>query len=90
MRKRIWIPLILFGIVAIGFFGFLPGAIEALMNKIDGKPLPKVSAEAIALHKTLTIIDLHSDTLMWARDLTQPSTRGHEDRSEERRVGKEC
>ena len=79
MRKRIWIPLILFGIVAIGFFGFLPGAIEALMNKIDGKPLPKVSAEAIALHKTLTIIDLHSDTLMWKRNMLDRGTRGHVD-----------
>ena len=79
MRKRIWIPLILFGIVAIGFFGFLPGAIEALMNKIDGKPWPKVSAEAIALHKTLTIIDLHSDTLMWKRNMLDRGTRGHVD-----------
>ena len=79
MRKRIWIPLILFGIVAIGFFGFLPGAIEASMNKIDGKPLPKVSAEAIALHNTLTIIDLHSDTLMWKRNMLDRGTRGHVD-----------
>ena len=79
MRKRIWVPLILFGVVAIGFFGFLPGAIEESMNKIDGKPLPRVSAEAIALHKTLTIVDLHSDTLMWQRDVLDRGTRGHVD-----------
>ena len=44
------------------------------MNKVDGKPLPKVSAEAIALHKTLTIVDLHSDTLMWKRDVLDRAT----------------
>ena len=49
------------------------------MNKVDGKPLPKVSAEAIALHKTLTIVDLHSDTLMWKRDMLERAERGHMD-----------
>jgi membrane dipeptidase len=66
-------------VAAIGFFGFLPGYVEASMNQIDGKPLPKVSAEAVALHKTLTIVDLHSDTLMWQRDMLNAADRGHMD-----------
>ena len=66
-------------VAAIVFFGFLPGYVEASMNKIDGKPLPKVSAEAVALHKTLTIVDLHSDTLMWKRDVLDKADRGHMD-----------
>jgi membrane dipeptidase len=66
-------------VAAIGFFGFLPGYVEGSMNRIDGKPLPKVSAEAIALHKTLTIVDLHSDTLMWKRDVLDKADRGHMD-----------
>ena len=49
------------------------------MNQIDGKPLPKVSAEAVALHKTLTIVDLHSDTLMWKRNVLDKADRGHMD-----------
>jgi microsomal dipeptidase-like Zn-dependent dipeptidase len=53
--------------------------VESSMNKIDGKPLPKLSAEAIALHKTLTIVDLHSDSLMWDRDITARASRGHMD-----------
>ena len=65
--------------VAIGFFGFLPGYVEGSMNRIDGKSLPKVSAEAIALHKTLTIVDLHSDTLMWKRSMLDAADRGHVD-----------
>src|SRR3546814_11677958 len=46
------------------------------MNKIDGKPLIAVSDEAKALHATLTIVDLHSDTLMWDRDLGDRGSRG--------------
>jgi membrane dipeptidase len=79
MRKRIWLSLLLLTMLAIGFFGFAPGMIEASMNKIDGKTLPAVSAQAIALHKTLTIVDLHSDSLMWDRDLNERADRGHVD-----------
>ncbi len=79
MRKWIWGLAVLVAVAAIGFFGIAPGYVEASMNKVDGKPLPKVSAEAIALHKTLTIVDLHSDTLMWKRDMLDRADRGHMD-----------
>ncbi len=79
MRKRFWVPAVLLGVAAIGFFGIAPGYLEASMNKVDGKELIAVSPEAEALHKSLMIVDLHSDTLLWKRDLTQPASRGHED-----------
>ncbi len=79
MRKKFWIPLTLIGAAAIGFFGFLPGYVEDSMNVVDGQPLIKVSDEAKALHKTLNIVDLHSDTLMWNRDLGDRADRGHMD-----------
>ena len=79
MRKWLWGLAALLAVGAIGFFGFLPGYVEASMNKIDGKPLPKVSTEALALHKTLTIVDLHSDTLMWKRNMLDAADRGHVD-----------
>jgi len=79
MRKRVWIPLTILSVAALGFFGIAPGYLESSMNRIDGKPLIPVSAEALALHKTLQIVDLHSDTLMWDRDLLKPADRGHED-----------
>lgn len=79
MRKKFWIPLTLIGAAAVGFFGFLPGYVEGSMNQIDGQPLIKVSDEAKALHKTLNIVDLHSDTLMWNRDLGERADRGHMD-----------
>ena len=53
MKKRIWIPLAALAVAAIGFFGFAPGYLEASMNRIDGKSLIPVSAEAQALHQTL-------------------------------------
>ena len=79
MRKRFWVPAVLLGVAAIGLFGIAPGYLESSMNKVDGKELLAVSPEAEALHKSLLIVDLHSDTLMWKRDLTQPAGRGHED-----------
>ena len=79
MRKRIWIPVTLIAAAALGFFGFAPGYVEGSMNQIDGKPLIAVSDEAKALHKTLEIVDLHSDTLMWNRDLNDSVSRGHMD-----------
>ncbi|HEX4847251.1 MAG TPA: dipeptidase [Novosphingobium sp.] len=79
MRKRIWIPAAVLGLAAIGFFGIAPGWLEASMNRIDGKELIPVSPEAEALHKSLLVVDLHSDTLMWKRDLTAPASRGHQD-----------
>ena len=79
MRKKIWIPATFIAAAAVGFFGFAPGYVEGAMNQIDGKPLIAVSDEAKALHKTLNIVDLHSDTLMWNRDLNDRASRGHMD-----------
>jgi microsomal dipeptidase-like Zn-dependent dipeptidase len=79
MRKRVWIPLGIVAVATLGFFGFAPAYLESSINRVDGKPLAPVSAEARALHKTLQIVDLHSDTLMWDRDLLKQADRGHED-----------
>lgn len=79
MRKRYWVPMLLLAIAVIGFFGIAPAYVEGSMNAVDGKPFIKVSEEAKALHKTLTIVDLHSDTLMWRRDPLDRASRGHVD-----------
>lgn len=78
-RKIAWGALALVVLAAVAFFVFAPGIIERGMNKIDGKPLIPVSEEAKALHATLTIVDLHSDTLLWDRDPLERAERGHED-----------
>ena len=79
MRKWLWMVLGLLGLAGFGFFGIAPGYLEASMNKIDGQPLIEVSPEAEALHKSLLVVDLHSDTLLWKRDPLRPANRGHQD-----------
>jgi len=58
---------------------FLPGWIERQQNHVDGRPLIPVSEQAKALHATLTIVDLHADTLLWKRNLLNRVNRGHID-----------
>jgi len=79
MRRWITGILLVVALAALAFFSLAPGMIERGLNKIDGKPLPEVSARAKALHKTLTIVDLHSDSLLWSRDFLKRAERGHMD-----------
>ena len=78
--KRWLLGLAILLIVAAGaFFGLAPGMTERSLNTIDGKPLIAVSDHARTLHRTLTIVDLHSDTLLWQRSLLSRADRGHVD-----------
>lgn len=79
MRRWLIGILALLVVGAAAFFLLAPGMIERGLNKVDGKPLPTVSARAAALHKTLTIVDLHSDSLLWGRNFLNRATRGHMD-----------
>ena len=66
-------------VAAAAFFIFAPGIVERGTNKIDGKPLLAVSDHARALHKSLVIVDLHSDSLLWSRNFLDRADRGHMD-----------
>ncbi|OWQ98040.1 dipeptidase [Sphingopyxis witflariensis] len=78
--RRWLIGILVVLIVAAGaFFTLAPGMLERSMNKVDGKPLAEVSERAKALHKTLTVVDLHSDSLLWSRDFLDRAKRGHMD-----------
>lgn len=79
MRRWLISILLIIALAALAFFALAPGMIERGTNQIDGKPLPAVSERAKALHKTLTVIDLHSDTLLWKRDMLDRADRGHMD-----------
>lgn len=79
MRRWLIALLLVVALAALAFFALAPGIIERGTNQIDGKPLPAVSERAKALHQTLTIVDLHSDTLLWKRDILDRATRGHMD-----------
>jgi membrane dipeptidase len=57
----------------------IPGILEKNMNIVEAHTPYEISPDAKALHKSLFIIDLHSDSLLWNRDLTRASQRGHVD-----------
>ncbi|WP_408896433.1 dipeptidase [Nocardioides sp. R1-1] len=84
-RPRRWVRntlLSLLGLVVVaaaGFFAFAPRIVENGMNKVEPADLPAVSPETRRLHESLQVVDMHSDTLMWDRDLLDRSGRGHVD-----------
>lgn len=64
---------------ATTFFLAAPGVVENSMNQLDRAELPTVTDETQRLHDSLQIVDMHSDTLLWDRDLLERSDRGHVD-----------
>ena len=82
-RRRVKITglslLALVMVLAIAFFSYAPGKIERMRNRIEPAELPEVTADTQRLHDSLQIIDMHSDTLMWDRDLLDRADRGHLD-----------
>ncbi|MEP1471896.1 MAG: membrane dipeptidase [Halieaceae bacterium] len=77
--KRVFSGLLIFCLVAALFFAFAPGLLESSMNKVERQERAAPSAEAIALHKTLVVGDLHTDSTLWHRDLLERAERGHVD-----------
>lgn len=76
-----WIVGIVGVLVVAGGAGLFaaPAIVESGLNKIEPHAPYKVSAEARALHARLNLADLHSDTLLWARDVLARGTTGHVD-----------
>ena len=66
-------------IAVIAFFGLAPKWIDQFSNQIVGDPGRSPTAEALALHNTLTIGDLHADSALWGKDLLADNDWGHVD-----------
>ncbi|SIN61463.1 Zn-dependent dipeptidase, dipeptidase homolog [Parasphingorhabdus marina DSM 22363] len=79
MKKALLSLTGLIVIAAIAWFTLSPSIFEKQTNMIDGKPLPGIRAEAQELHDSLFIVDLHSDTLLWKRKITDSVDYGHVD-----------
>lgn len=78
MRKiAVAIVAVLLLVVALAI-AVVPGLAERAMNRTSGASWP-VAKAAQALHRRLTVIDLHGDTLLWKRDLRDAADRGHID-----------
>ena len=78
MKRILGWTIAIFALAIAAFLLFAPGIVENSMNKVVGTQAT-VSERAEALHRTLTIADLHGDTLLWDRDLLSRGTRGHID-----------
>jgi len=74
------VVLIVLLIAGLLFFFFaLSGLVESALNRTLNPPPYEASAEARELHRTLTVADLHADSLLFGRDLLKRATRGHVD-----------
>lgn len=54
-------------------------AIETQINKTENRALPTIRPEVQKLHDSLMIVDLHADTLLWKRRITDAVDYGHVD-----------
>jgi microsomal dipeptidase-like Zn-dependent dipeptidase len=78
MKRLRWF-LLLVVIILVAAWLALPGIVERRFNRILRPPPYQPSAQAQALHRTLTVADLHADSLLWGRNLLRRSSRGHID-----------
>jgi len=78
--KRLLIGLAVFLVIAYSAIYFLaPSLLEGGINVVEEHAPYEISDEARALHRTLTVVDLHSDTMLWGRNPLDLSSTGHVD-----------
>ena len=78
MRRSLQLTVVILCIAAAFFFA-LPQLIEEELNKVLKKPPYFASEQALTLHRQLTVVDLHADSLLWGRDLLERGTYGQLD-----------
>lgn len=61
------------------FFGILPTRAGRQMNSVRIHPPYATSENTRVLHDSLFVADLHADSLLWCRDLSERSDWGHVD-----------
>ncbi len=79
MKRILLIGIALLALGLIGAWAVGPGMVEKQYNTLAGTPPYPVSEKAAALHATLSLADLHADSLLWGRDLSVRGSRGHVD-----------
>jgi membrane dipeptidase len=77
MKRLRWLLLLVIVLAAAWFA--LPGIVERRFNHTLHPPPYQASSQAEALHRKLTVADLHGDSLFWGRNLLRRSSRGHID-----------
>jgi membrane dipeptidase len=77
------IVAVVLGLVAAAaaraLFVVVPDRLARAKNPVHRRPPYPASARAFELHRRLTVVDLHADSLLWGRDLLVRSTHSHVD-----------
>jgi microsomal dipeptidase-like Zn-dependent dipeptidase len=79
VMKRALLVAVLLGCLFLLIRLFVPSIVERVQNRVLQPGPYSASAEAEALHRTLLVADLHADTLLWGRNLLEPSRAGNID-----------
>jgi len=80
IKKIVTVTSIGLAIFLVAILVFAPAYVEQQFNRV-ARPVvePTISLEAQAMHDALFVVDWHSDSLMWDRDLNQQASFGHVD-----------
>lgn len=78
-QKLIYVFGSMFIMASLLLFIWLPMYVEKSRNRVLPSPNIEISATAKKLHQSLFIADLHSDSLLWNRNLATESDYGHVD-----------
>ena len=79
LRRLSYAALVLVIAALAIFFFVLPGVVDRYINRFHLPPPYQASPEATTLHAGMLVADMHADSLLWGRDLTQRWSRGHVD-----------
>ena len=52
---------------------------ERALNRVHRRGPDRATPRAVELHRSLTVVDLHADSLLWGRDLRRRASYGHLD-----------
>ncbi len=79
IKKILTVGALLLPLVAVLLFWLAPTKVERAQNLVASHAPYKISPAALELHQDLFVADLHTDSLLWKRDLLQRSDVGHVD-----------
>ncbi len=79
MKKLLLVAGVLLLVAVAYVHWILPGQVESAQNRNLAHAPYTVSEEALRLHESLYVADLHSDSLLWKRNLLKESSVGHMD-----------
>uniref|UniRef100_B8HT46 Peptidase M19 renal dipeptidase n=1 Tax=Cyanothece sp. (strain PCC 7425 / ATCC 29141) TaxID=395961 RepID=B8HT46_CYAP4 len=79
LRLGLLLALSLVSLVVILIFSVGPSFVAKRFNPVNHLAVQSLGSTSQALHRSLTIVDLHADSLLWGRDLSTLETYGHVD-----------